>query len=71
MLQNTYANPISDIFGTIQNFNQQKQMIEKQIQQTGQSPEQIVRDLISKGQMTQEQFMQYSQIANMISGGLR
>lgn len=59
--------PISNIFGNIRNFQQQKQMMEQQLQQSGQSPEQLVRGLISNGQMTQEQFMQYSQIANAIS----
>lgn len=59
--------PISNIFGNIQNFQQQKQLMEQQLQQSGQSPEQLVRGLISNGQMTQEQFMQYSQIANAIS----
>lgn len=59
--------PISNIFGNIQNFQQQKQMMEQQLQQSGQSPEQLVRGLISNGQMSQEQFMQYSQIANAIS----
>jgi hypothetical protein len=62
---------ISNLFGNIQNFQQQKQQLEQQLQQSGQSPEQLVRGLISSGQMTQEQFMQYSQIANMLSGGLR
>lgn len=59
--------PISNIFGNIQNFQQQKQILEQQLQQSGQSPEQLVRGLISNGQMSQEQFMQYSQIANAIS----
>lgn len=70
--QERYAanDPISNIFGNIQNFQQQKQMMEQQLQQSGQSPEQIVRGLISNGQMTQEQFMQYSQIANAISSML-
>lgn len=58
---------ITNLFGNIQNFQMQKQMIEQQIQQSGQSPEQLVRGLISNGQMTQEQFMQYSQIANALS----
>lgn len=62
---------ITNIFGNIQNFQMQNQMIEQQLQQSGQSPEQLVRGLISSGQMTQEQFMQYSQIANILSGGLR
>lgn len=58
---------ITNIFCNIQNFQMQKQMIEQQLQQSGQSPEQLVRGLISNGQMTQEQFMQYSQIANALS----
>lgn len=62
---------ITNIFGNIQNFQMQKQMIEQQLQQSGQSPEQLVRGLISNGQMTQEQFMQYSQLANQMMGMMR
>lgn len=43
-----------------------------QLQQFGQmvhgDPRQIVQDLIQSGQMTQDQFNQYSQMANQILG---
>lgn len=39
-----------------------------QIRQNGVNPEQTVRQLISSGRMTQEQFNQLSQIANQILG---
>lgn len=67
--QTNQNDPITSLFGSMQNFQNQKQAIEQQISQAGLSPEQIVRNLISTGQMSQEQFMRYSQIANMISGG--
>lgn len=53
------------------NIQQQMQMIQNQLTSAGKSPEEMVRSLMANGQMTQEQFMQYSQIANMIFGGLR
>ena len=39
-----------------------------QIRQNGINPEQTVRQLINSGQMTQQQFEQFSQIANQIIG---
>lgn len=61
------TNPI----GNIQYIQQQMQMIQNQLTSAGKSPEEMVRSLMANGQMSQEQFMQYSQIANMIFGGLR
>jgi len=40
----------------------------QQIRQNGISPEQTVRQLISSGRMSQDQFNQLSQIANQILG---
>jgi hypothetical protein len=40
----------------------------QQVRQNGISPEQTVRQLVSSGRMSQEQFNQLSQIANQILG---
>lgn len=40
----------------------------RQIAPTGMTPEQIVRQKIANGEMSQAQFEQYSQIANQIFG---
>lgn len=50
--------------GTSNNFLQ----FVDQIRQSGISPEQTVRQLLSSGRMTQEQFNQFSQIANQLTG---
>lgn len=40
----------------------------QQVRQNGISPEQTVRQLVSSGRMSQDQFNQLSQIANQILG---
>lgn len=44
------------------------QNLAKQIAPTGLTPEQIVRQKIQNGEMTQAQFEQYRQIANRLTG---
>lgn len=44
------------------------QNLAKQIAPTGLTPEQIVRQKIQNGEMTQAQFEQYRQIANRLMG---
>lgn len=44
------------------------QNLAKQIAPTGLTPEQIVRQKIKNGEMTQAQFEQYRQIANRLTG---
>ena len=39
-----------------------------QVRQMGMTPEQLVRQKIQNGEMTQAQFEQYRQIANRITG---
>lgn len=39
-----------------------------QVRQMGMTPEQLVRQKIQNGEMTQAQFEQYRQIANKITG---
>lgn len=45
--------------------------ISRYITPTGMSPEQIVRQLIQTEKMSPEQFNQYSQIADKLTGGRR
>ena len=44
------------------------QNLARQIAPTGMTPEQIVRQKIQSGEMTQAQFEQYRQIANQLTG---
>lgn len=43
----------------------------RQIAPTGMSPEQLVRQKIQNGEMTQEQFNRFAQIADQLTGGRR
>ena len=52
----------------LSNMQAQIQQIQQQLQMMGQTPEQMVRTLLSNGSMTQEQFMQLSQMADQIVG---
>ena len=45
--------------------------IQNQLTSAGKSPEEMVRSLMANGQMSQEQFMQYSQLANQMIGMMR
>lgn len=63
-------NPMQ-MFGNMQNmianFNQFRQQIEKQ----GINPQQQVMQLMQSGKMSQQQFEQLKQMANMLSGMMR
>ncbi len=56
-----------------QNFDLQSalQNLARQIAPTGMSPEQIVRQKIQNGEMTQEQFNQFASIADRLTGRRR
>lgn len=71
------ANPLfNELNGKIQNgYGSQPSMQEQflqfaqQFRQSGQvSPQMVVQQLLQSGRMSQEQFQQYSQMANMITG---
>ena len=49
-------------------LNSALQNLAKQIAPTGMTPEQIVRQKIQNGEMTMEQFEQFRQMANQITG---
>lgn len=53
-----------------QNFdlNSALQNLARQIAPTGMSAEQIVRQKVQNGEMSQEQFNQYADIANKLTG---
>lgn len=55
-------------FGQGFDLNSALQNLARQIAPTGMSPEQIVRQKIQNGEMTQQQFNQFAQIANQLTG---
>lgn len=71
MYQNPYScqmQPVQQPQNNLSNIQAQIQQIQQQLQMMGQTPEQMVRTLLSNGSMTQEQFMQLSQMADQIVG---
>lgn len=60
--------PVQQPQNNFSNMQAQIQQIQQQLQMMGQTPEQMVRTLLSNGSMTQEQFMQLSQMADQIVG---
>ena len=52
-------------------LNSALQNLAKQVASSGMTPEQIVRQKIQNGEMTQEQFNQYAKIADRLTGGRR
>lgn len=61
-------NRIIDMLSNMQNFNQNFSAFRNQFMQQGISPEQQVANLLNSGQMTQDQFNEFRQIANMLTG---
>lgn len=68
-------NPLFESFqkqscGSGQSFNLQQAMLNmaEQVKKLGVTPEQLVRQKIQNGEMTQAQFEQYAQLANRILG---
>ena len=55
-------------FGSIEQFKQQYDQLSANLSQNGISPEAYVNQLINSGQMTQEQFIQFSRMADQIRG---
>ena len=60
------GNPIFSMFGNFANFQQKFNQFASQMSNT--NPQQTVQQLLSSGQMTQEQFNRLSQMADMITG---
>lgn len=63
-------NQILNMFGGINGFNQQLKNFASQINQTnpGITPQQLVQQMLNSGRMTQDQFNQFREIANQITG---
>lgn len=55
-------------FGSIEQFKQEYDQLSANLSQNGISPEAYVNQLINSGQMTQEQFIQFSRMADQILG---
>jgi hypothetical protein len=70
MNQFPQSNPIFQMFGGENNFYSRFNAFASNFYSNNQglSPEQIVRNKIASGEMTQEQFNRFSNIANIISG---
>ncbi len=66
--QSQPQNPIFQMFGGMQQFQQNFNMFAQSIANQGTDPKQVVQSLLDSGKMTQDQFNQLSQMANMITG---
>lgn len=55
-------------FPPIQQFKQQFEAFAQNFKQGGQDPQQLVQQLLNQGKMTQDQFNQYRDIANQLTG---
>lgn len=66
------SNPQQDLltqmFGSQQNFQSQIQQMQARIQTMGQTPQQLVQQMLSSGRCTPQQFEWASQIANQLTG---
>jgi hypothetical protein len=61
-------NPIFNMFGGFQQFQQNFNAFAQSVSQQGITPQQMVQGLLNSGKMSQDQFNQFSQLANMITG---
>lgn len=61
-------NRIMQMMSDMQSFNQNFSAFRDKFMQQGISPEQQVANLLNSGQMTQNQFNEFRQIANMLTG---
>ena len=64
-------NPIFNMLGGFQQFQQNFNAFAQSMSQQGMTPQQMVQNLLNSGRMSQEQFNQLSQMANMITGSKR
>lgn len=61
-------NPIFSMLGGFQQFQQNFNAFAQSMSQQGMTPQQMVQNLLNSGKMSQDQFNQFSQLANMITG---
>jgi len=59
---------IINMFGSMQNFQQQYNQLQQQMQQFGTNPQQAVMSLMQCGRMSQEQFNMFAQQATQLTG---
>ena len=59
---------IMQMFGNVQNFQNGFQQFKQQVEQQGINPQQKVQELLNSGQMSQQQFNQLREFANMLTG---
>lgn len=59
---------LMSMFGGYKNFQNQFQQFQQQCMQQGFDPQQKVQELLNSGKMTQEQFNQLRNLANMLTG---
>lgn len=59
---------IVNMFGSMQNFQQQYSQLQQQMQQFGTNPQQAVMQLMQSGRMSQEQFNMFAQQATQMTG---
>lgn len=65
---NAPMNPVVQLFGNVQNFQNRFSAFQHQIAQQRINPQMQVQSLLNSGQMSQEQFNYFRNIANQILG---
>lgn len=65
---NAPMNPVVQLFGNVQNFQNRFNAFQQQIAQQRINPQMQVQNLLNSGQMSQEQFNYFRNIANQILG---
>lgn len=68
MYQNQMPNPIIQMFGNVQNFQNKLNMFQQQLAQSGINSQAQVQNLLNSGRMTQNQFNYFRSLANTIMG---
>ncbi len=61
-------NPLLNFLGNMPNGQNALARVQQLMQQTNQSPQQIVMGMLHNGQISQDQFNRSVQMANMITG---
>lgn len=60
--------PIQQLLSNPQMFKQQFNSFVQNFQRSGNNPQQMVQNLLNSGQLTQERFNQFRDIANRLTG---
>lgn len=62
------GNPVLNLLGNAPGTQNAFMQVQQLMQKTNQTPEQIVRGMLQSGKISQDQFNQAAQMANMITG---